>query len=91
MLAEKGVELEGVFRQNGSCSFSSRKRAWAFRVATGSGGGDSGGVAFLCSERPCDALEPILKITSHLNGEGRVEKTFQGLKTSGQLLGQWWR
>lgn len=91
MLAEKGAELEGVFRQNGSCSFCSRKRAWAFRVVTGSRWGDSGQVALLHTGRPCDALEPILKTTSCLNGEGGVEKASQGLKALGQLLGQWWR
>lgn len=91
MLAEKGVELEGVFRQNGSCSLCSRKRAWAFGVVTGSRQGDPGRVTLLRTERPCDALEPILKTTSCLNGEGGVEKASRGLKALGQLLGQWWR
>lgn len=39
------------------------------------GGGD-----FLPRERPRDALEPILKTTSCLNGDGGVEKAFRGLK-----------
>lgn len=85
MLAAKGGALEGVFRQNGSCFF-----------APGKGPRPSGGHrvrprGFLCRERPGDALEPTLKITSGLNGAGGVEKTFQGLEASGQLLGQWWR
>jgi hypothetical protein len=72
-LAEEGVELEGVFRQKGSCSFCSRKSAWAFRGGHRVKRGDSGGVTFLCSKRPCDALEPILKITSCLaDGWGEV-------------------
>lgn len=77
MLAEKGV-----FRQNGSCPFCSRKRAWASRLVTGSGWGDfvGGGGDFLPRERPRDALEPILKTTSCLNGDGGVEKAFRGLK-----------
>lgn len=37
---------------------------------------------FLCSERPCDALEPILKITSCLNGEGSGED-FSGIEGFG--------
>lgn len=37
MLAEKGVELKGMFVQNGSCSFCFRKRARVFRVVIRSG------------------------------------------------------
>lgn len=68
-----------------------QEKGLGLRVVTGSGQEDSGGVTVLCSERPGDALERTLKITSCLNGEGGVEKTFQGLEALGQLLGQWWR
>lgn len=61
------------------------------RVVTGSGREGSGGVTFLCSERPGDALEPTLKITSGLNGAVGSGENFSGIGASGQLLGQWWR
>ena len=75
MLAEKGM-----FRQNGSCSFCSRKRAWASRLVTGSGWGNfvGRGGDFLPRERPRDALEPILKTTSCLNGDGGERRRLFG-------------
>lgn len=75
-----------MFRQNGSCSFCSRKRAWASALVLGQAGGilgrgrASGGLSDT-ARGPHAALEPTVKTTSGLNGMGRgAEKAFRGLE-----------
>lgn len=93
MLAEKGVKLEGVFRQKGSCSLHSGRGAklWG---AMGKGGDHrvklrcSAGVTLLCCG---DLVTPWTENLFLLDGRGRSGEDFSGTEGLGQLSGQWWR